>query len=527
MNRKVRALAALALAGALAACSDRNAGAPFVPQGVRGAVAHPAMAYVRPIDAGRRASAAPMTAVVVMQYNRQAELDAFTDALAHRQHPRYLTPAQFVARYAPTVAQQQRVIDALRAHGLRIDKTYQNRTILDISGATGAFERYFATEIHDFDQGKYGRRYAEVRPLHVPTEIAPLVKVVDARTVVSMHSDAMILESPSLPQTELAQLPAIVLPHEPAAGAVPDAGTNVVRNPGFESGHLRPWTTCDSSSTKNKATIQKVHPHSGRFDAYAGTYQGQPEPNGLTSVCQIVTIPAGATLTAWTWGISNDHTSSVHQFGGIYNSTTGKPIKTVFITNKNSTAWREYTADLSAYAGQNVYLAFGVIGNGAHRNKTIGQLVDDISLTGASATPPPCTPSTFPNATPTPNAGPDQGWGPQAVANAFYLPANYDYPGACQTAAIVIDKEVNATDLSTYLQQYGIAQTGTVTYELIDSAPAVNDDEGEATLDLETISSLAPAANVIVYVTGDLGDQHIVDAYNQALTDAKATVVNS
>ena len=44
---------------------------------------------------------------------------------------------------------------------------------------------------------------------------------------------------------------------------------------------------------------------------------------------------------------------------------------------------------------------------------------------------------------------------------------------------------------------------------------------------MQTISGLAPGANVIVYDIGSLGDQQIEDAYNQVLTDAKATAVNS
>jgi subtilase family serine protease len=44
---------------------------------------------------------------------------------------------------------------------------------------------------------------------------------------------------------------------------------------------------------------------------------------------------------------------------------------------------------------------------------------------------------------------------------------------------------------------------------------------------VQTISGLAPGANIIVYDIGSLGDQEIEDGYNQVLSDGKASAVNS
>ncbi|MBV8655889.1 MAG: hypothetical protein JO160_07565, partial [Candidatus Eremiobacteraeota bacterium] len=542
MSASLRRFAALACAGAVCACSG-YAGRALLPQSealqnppMQRPAVREAIPFVPPVDIGRRAPGDRVSAVVLLRYNRQAELDELTTALTRTPNARYLTRAEFVARFSPTQEQQQRVADALRAGGFRVDQTFPNRTTMDVSAPSAAFERFFGTEIHDFAQGRYGRRYANVTPIRIPRELAGLVAAVDARSVVTMHSDLLIAQEPAVTQSDLKNLalPAIVAPRERlGTDAVPEAAGNVVRNPGFETGHLRPWTTCDSSGTHNKASIQKVHPHSGRFDAYAGTYANQPEPNGLTSVCQTVTIPNGAALSAWVWGISNDRSHSVHQFGAIYDATTGKPIKTVFITNRNATAWKEYRADLSAYAGRNVYLAFGVIGSSAHRSKTIGQLVDDVSLSGFTGTPTPPPQQTLPcpaaaAPTPTPAFASNDGWGPASVQDGFCMPVNYGYDGTGQTAAIVIDKEVNPTDLSDYLSAWNITRSGSLSYVLVDHAAAANDNEGEASLDIETIAGLAPGANIIVYVTGDLSDQHIADAYQAALNDTHhPAVVNS
>ena len=106
------------------------------------------------------------------------------------------------------------------------------------------------------------------------------------------------------------------------------------------------------------------------------------------------------------------------------------------------------------------------------------------------------------------------------------MPVNYGYGGACQTAAIVISNTVASSDLNTYLSSYGVTRTGTVTTVAVDGGGPV-DNEGEATLDLETIAGNAPNANVIVYNMPDLTDKSIIDTYNKVASDGVALVVNS
>jgi len=64
-----------------------------------------------------------------------------------------------------------------------------------------------------------------------------------------------------------------------------------------------------------------------------------------------------------------------------------------------------------------------------------------------------------------------------------------------------------------------------VTNEAVDGGGS--GDDAETDLDVQTISGLAPGANIIVYDMGSLGDQEIEDTYNQILSDGKASAVNS
>jgi kumamolisin len=52
-------------------------------------------------------------------------------------------------------------------------------------------------------------------------------------------------------------------------------------------------------------------------------------------------------------------------------------------------------------------------------------------------------------------------------------------------------------------------------------------ETAEATLDVETVSGLAPGANIRVYNFPDLSDQHVEDGYEQAVNDDVASVINS
>jgi hypothetical protein len=166
-----------------------------------------------------------------------------------------------------------------------------------------------------------------------------------------------------------------------------DAGpppSNVIVNGGFESGALSPWTTCRSKVTNPLAVATTAAHHSGKYSAYAGTFKGSREPNGLDAVCQLVTIPTGGQLSVYLLGVSNDRNAKVYQLGALY-TAAGKVDKLLYSANVNDRSWKRRTFDLSSLAGHRDYLAFGVVGQRSDIGKTIGLFVDDVNLTGTAA----------------------------------------------------------------------------------------------------------------------------------------------
>jgi hypothetical protein len=181
-----------------------------------------------------------------------------------------------------------------------------------------------------------------------------------------------------------------------AQALTPDVATNVVTNPGFETGSLAPWTSC---GTTGAPAVTSARTHSGSYSVLIGA-TAKPEVNGTSGVCQTVTVPSAATLTFWVYEGTDDTISYVDQEADIL-STSGKQLTQLYAEAKSTGGWVEKTFSLSAYAGQTVELYFGVKGNG-YASDYVYEYLDDVSLTGTGSTASPtASPSAAPTSTPT------------------------------------------------------------------------------------------------------------------------------
>jgi kumamolisin len=328
-------------------------------------------------DVGRRPANSPVRVSLTLRYNHQAELDRFVATISapHSHSQRFLTRKEFDSRYAPTPAQERRVVQALRRAGFTIVQRFSNRTVIDATGRSAVVERFFSTEIHNVDQGKYGERYTNLAPATVPRDIAPLVRDISLNNVIVVRTVA---------QPDRRHFPT------PTPSPTPTA---------------KPTPTPTPSPTPTASPTPTTSP------------TPTPSPTSTPS-------------------------------GGCNNAAPDNGP----LTNSDGT------------------LATG-------------------------------------------------------VAKPFDFPVQHGCNGAGYTAAIAIDDPVSTSYLATYLSAAGVTQTGSVTNEAVDGGG--RGDDAETDLDVQTISGLAPGANIIVYDMGSLTDQHIEDTYNQVLTDAKATAVNS
>jgi cell division septation protein DedD len=523
-------------------------------------------------DAGRRASNAPVSVSFTLRYNNQAELDKFVDDVSNPRSASYrqfLTPAEFNARYAPTVEQEATVVQTLQREGFTVTQRFPNRTIVDATAPSATVERFFGTEMHTVNQGKYGSRFVNTKPATVPSSIASLVRTASLTNLVMVRTVADQTGGPIKKQIEFAaKVPGTSAPGKEAPAShryvSKDAACSgqLLLNPGFESGNV------DWSTTQDVITDDSSDAQSGDWFAFLDGYTSKE----TDTLSQSVTIPSGctATLTYYLYiGTNETSKSALDTLALTVNGTTEQSFSNLTTTGGG---YVEESVNLSAFAGTSPTVLWTSKQTGS---KETVFFIDTTALTlsGGTATPTPsptptvaptatptpkptaspttaptatATPTTAPTATPVPtptatatsvsstcnNAAADNGPlsnsdGTLAtgVAKPFDFPVQHGCNGAGYTAAIIIDDAVNTSYVKSYLSAAEVTQTGTITNEAVDGG--ATGDDPETDLDVQTISGLAPGANIIVYDIGSLTDQAIEDGYNKVLSDGVASAVNS
>jgi subtilase family serine protease len=504
---------------------------------------------------GRRPSNAAVHVTITLQYNHQSELDQFVSAQsspggAHH----WLTPQQFDAYYAPTAQQEQAVVTALQQAGFTITQRYPNRTIIDASAPSKTVEQFFSTEMHNVSQGTYGMRYANLKPATVPSSIAQYVRTASLSNVVIARprvADGGLTRGAKQVHVTTSKQAQQGNPNEaPASMRIAATGCSgqLLLNPGFESGDI------DWSDPNGDIYDYSPYAYQGNWFTWIDGYSSPVTDPGVS---QTVSIPAGctATLSYYLFVGSNEPATPTDYF---YVTANGTRVQSFNNTSSTGGYYVKKSVSLSAYAGKSVTIKFYAVQHGYY---TTNFFIDStaLALSGGTSTPTPspaptATPTSAPTATPaptpthsptpaptaTPTSAPGGCNGAAAdngalsnssgtlatgVAKPFDFPVQHGCNGAGYTAAVVIDDPVNTSYVKSYLSAAGVTQTGTITNEAIDGGGSGDDPETD--LDVQTISGLAPGANIIVYDIGSLADQNIEDAYNQVLTDGKASAVNS
>jgi len=113
---------------------------------------------------------------------------------------------------------------------------------------------------------------------------------------------------------------------------------------------------------------------------------------------------------------------------------------------------------------------------------------------------------------------------PSDIAAAYQVPSSVT--GAGQTIAIIMAATVQNSDLSTFWSTTGLAQTTANFTEItLNGGPtrsSQSNDAAEAVLDVEWAGGMAPGAKIRLYSIPDLGNNSILAACSQILSDAKS-----
>ncbi len=154
--------------------------------------------------------------------------------------------------------------------------------------------------------------------------------------------------------------------------ATPIPGTNVIKNPGFESGPNVNWT---EASSGGYIIVDKTRPHAGLYSAYFCDYHGCTE-----SIYQTLTVPANGTLTYWWYQTSSEGTTTAYDYLRVQVLTGSGTLLATPRTwsNKNTRGvWQQDTLSLAAYAGQSIRLRFIVTTDASLKSAFF---IDDVSV---------------------------------------------------------------------------------------------------------------------------------------------------
>ena len=154
----------------LLVASSQNARAQTLAHDVAAGV--PVRADVR--DLGVAPRSLGLTLALTLHYRHEAELSQLLEAQSDPASPyygRFLSNQQFNAYFAPAVGDYARIQQSLERAGFTITRTYDNRTVVDVTGPAAAVNQYFRTEIHAVYQTGHGLRYANSRPAIMPADL--------------------------------------------------------------------------------------------------------------------------------------------------------------------------------------------------------------------------------------------------------------------------------------------------------------------------------------------------------------------
>lgn len=149
------------------------------------------------------------------------------------------------------------------------------------------------------------------------------------------------------------------------------AATQLLGNPGFETGSAAPWTTSTGVVSANGAGET----------AHSGTYYAWMNGYGTThtdTVAQTVTIPAGCTNSTLTFWISIDTAETSTTTA--YDKLTVKIGSTTLATysNLNHGGYTQRSFAVGSYAGQSVTLTFTGTEDSSLQTSFV---IDDAALT--------------------------------------------------------------------------------------------------------------------------------------------------
>ncbi len=114
-------------------------------------------------------------------------------------YEKWLTPAQYASRFAPSAAESQAVQDFLKSHNLQVTYVHQNNYYINAKGTVSDVQKAFNVQIHRYNVN--GRAtYSNTADASVSGAAAPYIAVVQGLHPMAMNSHARLPINPDTGQ---------------------------------------------------------------------------------------------------------------------------------------------------------------------------------------------------------------------------------------------------------------------------------------------------------------------------------------
>ncbi len=111
----------------------------------------------------------------------------------------FLTPAEWIARFAPSAQDEQAVVDWAQANGLSITHRYPNRLLVDLEAPVSTIEKAFAVSINSYKIGA-ATHYSNDRDPLIPARLVGIVHSLEGLNDIEvMHPASPGLKEPASP----------------------------------------------------------------------------------------------------------------------------------------------------------------------------------------------------------------------------------------------------------------------------------------------------------------------------------------
>ncbi len=145
---------------------------------------------------------AKMHVVLGLTPPKMAEEEAFLRQLQDKNSPnfhKYLTAEQWNARFSPSAADEQAVIEWATSNGLAVTKRFPNRLLVDVEATPEAFERAFGIHINSYQVGSEVD-YSNDRDPILPSHLTAIVQSVDGlNSIQRLHAQHERVVPPKSP----------------------------------------------------------------------------------------------------------------------------------------------------------------------------------------------------------------------------------------------------------------------------------------------------------------------------------------